>query len=70
MVRLMRHKGMRVPEGWRETTAMLLTYRVTDAEVVTREQADLIQIGFRCLYAELVHARVDKKQVLLRLGRF
>ena len=49
--------------GWREVTAMLLTYRVSAEEVVTREQADLIQIAFRCLYAELVHTRVEKKQV-------
>ena len=52
-----------------ETTAMLLTYRVTDEEVVTREQADLIQIGCRCLYAELVHAHVDKKQGFLDRAR-
>ena len=47
LIRMMKDEGMNVPAGWREETAMLLTYRVSNEEVVTREQADLIQIGFR-----------------------
>ena len=48
---------------------MLTVYRIDDEEVVTREQADLIDIGFRCLYAELVHARVEKSQVSLERAK-
>ena len=65
LVRLMSLEGMAVPQGWDEITAMLTTFRISDSEVVTREQADLIVIGLRCLYAELVHARVEHKAVQL-----
>ena len=69
LLQLMRLEGMTVPAGWDEVTAMLVTFRVTDEDVVTREQADLIMIGLRCLYAELVHTRAEKQTVQLHRAK-
>jgi hypothetical protein len=44
---------------------MFITFRLTEKTVVGRDYADLIFIAWRCLYAELVHARVEKKPVFL-----
>ena len=45
---------------------MLTTFRVTDTTVVGREQASVIEMGWRCLYAALVRTRVDGTPLTLQ----
>jgi hypothetical protein len=45
---------------------MIITFRQSDEEVIEREQVDILFIGrCWCLYAGIVHARVEKKSVQL-----
>ena len=64
--RLMCEVGFSTPLIWDELTAMLVTGALTDTTVMPREQYDILVIAWRCLYAELVHARVEKKPVKLQ----
>ena len=66
LVRLMRQLGFTVPLFRAEINAMLITFRVTDTTVVGREQASIIEMGWRCLYAALVRTRVDGTPLTLK----
>ena len=66
LVRVMRRLGFTVPLFRAEINAMLITFRVTDTTVVGREQATIIEIGWRCLYAALVRTRVDGTPLTLK----
>ena len=66
LVRLMRQLGFTVPLYRAEINAMLITFRVTDTTVVGREQASIIEMGWRCLYAALVRTRVDGTPLTLK----
>jgi hypothetical protein len=57
--------GWPTADEWGADTTMVITFRVSDTEVVDTEQADLIFLAWRCLYAELVHARIEKARVQL-----
>ena len=48
---------------------MLITYRLARDRVVNREQASIIDMAWRCLYAEIVRARVDGAHVRLQSAR-
>ena len=65
ILRLMHKLGWPTANEWGADTAMVITFRVSDTTVVETEQADLIFVAWRCLYAELVHARVEKTRVQL-----
>ena len=58
--------GFSFPITWDGVTAYLITLAITDTTVATREQAALVVLGWRCLYAELVGARVEDKSVRMR----
>ena len=66
LIRLMRQSGFTVPLFRPEVNAMLTTFRVTDTTVVGREQASVIEMGWRCLYAALVRTRVDGTPLTLQ----
>ena len=66
LVLVMRRLGFTVPLSRSEINAMLITFRVTDTTVVGREQATIIEIGWRCLYAALVRTRVDGTPLTLK----
>ena len=57
---LMIDLDLSVPALRQEQDAMWVTYRATDSTVVGEEQASIIDIAWRCLYAAIVRARVDK----------
>ena len=58
--------GFSFPITWDGVTAYLITLAITDTTVATSEQAALVILGWRCLYAELVAARVEGKSVSMR----
>ena len=60
---------MPVPPHKREVEAMLITYRLTKDKVVNKEQASIIDMAWRCLYAEIVRARVDGVGIRLQSAR-
>ena len=46
--------------------AYLLLGRQSDQKAMDREAASLIALGWRCLYAEITHARIDNEQINLK----
>jgi hypothetical protein len=69
MLDLMLSLGMPVPPHKNEVEAMLVTYRLARDRVVNREQASIIDMAWRCLYAEIVRARVDCVSIRLQSAR-
>ena len=61
MLDLMLLLDMPVPPHKREVEAMLITctHRLTKDKVINKEQASIIDMTWRCLYAKIVRARVD-----------
>ena len=60
LTRLMLAMGFTVPPGPRENEAFWLLGRLTYKDVVCPAQAGIMFIAWRCLYAAIVHSRVDK----------
>ena len=69
MLDLMLSLDMPAPPHKREVEAMLITYRLTKDKVVNEEQASIIVLAWRCLYAEIVKARVDGVGIRLQSAR-
>ena len=64
---LMRAVGLDTVEGgYLARAAFLIFGRTEQNTVTTKEGADILAIGWRCLYAAIVAARVDSKPVNLR----
>ena len=57
--------GFTVPPGPRENEAFWLLGRLTYKDVVCPAQAGIMFIAWRCLYAAIVHSRVDKTPLRL-----
>jgi hypothetical protein len=57
---VMTKMGFTIPEPGLEREAFWLLGRIDRDSAVTPEQAGMIFIAWRCLYAEIVHARLDK----------
>ena len=56
---LMKKMNFTIPPMGEEKTAFWLLGRLSDAEAVPQEQAGLMFIAWRCLYAEIVTAKID-----------
>ena len=69
MLDLMKSLDMPVPPHKNEVEAMLITYRLARDKVVNKEQASIIDMAWRCLYAEIVKARVDCVSIRLQSAR-
>ena len=69
MLDLMVPLNMPIPHHKEEIEAMLVTYRLARDRVVNKEQASIIDIAWRCLYAEIVRARVDNALVCLQSAK-
>lgn len=52
--------GFTLPTLGDEDLCALVTFRITDSTVMNKEQAGVTVIAWRCLYAEMVRARVEK----------
>ena len=59
--------GFEVPRGGLEGDAFWLVGRMNSGGAVGPEQAGMIFIAWRCLYAEIVHSRVEGQQ--MNIGR-
>ena len=67
LAQVMRDMGMSVPVGHLDRKAFWLLGRLNARKVVDPNQAGMMFIAWRCLYAEIVHSRVD--QVPMRVER-
>ena len=65
LTRLMLAMGFTVPPSPRENEAFWLLGRLTYKDVVCPAQAGIMFIAWRCLYAAIVHSRVDKTPLRL-----
>ena len=65
LTRLMLAMGFTVPPEQRENEAFWLLGRLTYKDVVSPAQAGIMFIAWRCLYAAIVHSRVDKTPLRL-----
>ena len=57
--------GFSTPLEWDLVTRMLVTGTLTDTTVVDRDQFDMLLMAWRCLYAEIVHAHVERVNIRL-----
>ena len=64
---VMRAIGFETPNGNLERDAFWLLGRMSSGKAVGPEQAGIMFIAWRCLYAEIVHSRVDG--TLMNIGR-
>lgn len=63
--KLMISMGFDVPTGATDKELFWLLGRISDTEAVTQEQAGIMFIAWRALYAELVDAKKDKHRALI-----
>ena len=68
ILRTMVRVGFAVPTGELEIVAFLVTGRITDSVCAPAEQSDMLVLGWRCLYAETVRARLKKKYARLEVA--
>ena len=60
LLKLMTDIGVSPPTGHAELSAFIMLGRTEDEKAANPTQADILALGWRCLYACNVHSRVDK----------